>query len=470
MKPRLALFVLLGCGLLLAAPAAASADDYCVGSPPGCSGTPKPDLQTALDAAKATTGTADRVLVGPGTYTRPDGFDYQDGNVANTVDIQGVGSPQPVITLTATASQKHALTLQQAGSSVSNLTFDVPNTAFSLFGLFIGAGTTAHDVTVTGPTTNTAFNTGVQVIGGTLRDSTINAGVAGAGSIGVDARTNSLVEDNTIFGSRGMDVFANAQVIRDKISAVFTGLYVYGSNNTKIENTLVDMRGGTGGTTRGIHASTVPSGLTTTIDASQLTIRNGDSHTVGVGEETGNASSTITVNLTDSIIRDVAHPLEQGTPPATSTFTFTGDHDDYDQSANLGTVDGLTVVRTETSLVNLDPHFVTPVSGVNGITGDYRLAADSPVIDAGSTTPLGLGETDLAGMPRIVDGAAPCAAAIRDLGAYEFQGSCAPPSGGSPTAQPGPTGQQAAALKKCKRIKNKVKRKKCKKRARRLPL
>lgn len=35
---------------------------------------------------------------------------------------------------------------------------------------------------------------------------------------------------------------------------------------------------------------------------------------------------------------------------------------------------------------------------------------------------------------------------------------------------PGPTGQQAAALKKCKKIKSNVKRRKCRKRARRLPL
>jgi uncharacterized delta-60 repeat protein len=35
---------------------------------------------------------------------------------------------------------------------------------------------------------------------------------------------------------------------------------------------------------------------------------------------------------------------------------------------------------------------------------------------------------------------------------------------------PGPTGQRAAALKKCKKIKNKLKKKKCKKRAQRLPV
>lgn len=40
----------------------------------------------------------------------------------------------------------------------------------------------------------------------------------------------------------------------------------------------------------------------------------------------------------------------------------------------------------------------------------------------------------------------------------------------SPPAAAGPTGQQAAALNKCKRLKSKKKRKTCKKRARRLPV
>jgi hypothetical protein len=186
-------------------------------------------------------------------------------------------------------------------------------------------------------------------------------------------------------------------------------------------------------------------------------------------ESTGNTNSTIGVTLKDSIIRDVAHSIVQGSPPAMSTYTFTADHDDYDQSTNQGTPNGSTVFRTETNLLNVDPLFVNPVSGANGITGSYQLALGSPLIDAGSATPLAPGETDLAGQPRIVAGLSPCGTAVRDIGAYEHQTSCTPssqPSGGS-TA---PTGQQAAALKKCKKIRNPAKRRKCKKRARRLPL
>jgi hypothetical protein len=50
----------------------ASAADYCVGSPAGCTGTNE-GTEQAFDDAKANAG-ADRVLVGPGSYSRADGF------------------------------------------------------------------------------------------------------------------------------------------------------------------------------------------------------------------------------------------------------------------------------------------------------------------------------------------------------------------------------------------------------------
>src|SRR5262249_26971565 len=75
----------------------------------------------------------------------------------------------------------------------------------------------------------------------------------------------------------------------------------------------------------------------------------------------------------------------------------------------------------------------------DGLTGDYRLRYDSPLIDAGDSTPLGSGETDLGGNPRIVDGVQPFGGAVRDIGAYEYQPSIptavATPSTG--TASPG---------------------------------
>jgi hypothetical protein len=90
---------------------------YCVGLS-SCGGTSEPDLQTALDAAKANAG-PDSVVIAPGTYTSTTGFDYTDGNNSNTVDISNVPlQPRPTLTLTGTASQQHALTLEQRDAEV----------------------------------------------------------------------------------------------------------------------------------------------------------------------------------------------------------------------------------------------------------------------------------------------------------------------------------------------------------------
>jgi PKD domain len=421
MKHRLLLPALTAAILLLAAPSAFGAV-YCVGQVPQCGGTHEPDLQTALDDAKNINGGADYVLIGPGTYTAPTGFDYTDVNNANTVDIEGVlGLPLPTITLTGTASQQHALTLHQQGSTVSGVTLDVPDTpTFSLFGLDL-QGATARYITVNTPSSSATLNTGVQMSNAMLQSSHINGGLDF--SIGVDARTNSVVKDNIIFGTRGVETFGdNIQITGNAISSSFKGLSIQGGAPIYIDNDLVDMRGGTGATSYGLFVGANPSFPTGTVNASQLTIRNGDSHTVGVEEQTGNSGSNITVNLTDSIIRDVGNASELGTVPLSSSFTLNADHDDYDQSSDLPAVLTAGQTRSETNILpNVDPLFVAPVFGADGISGSYRLAYNSPVIDQGDSAPLGMGELDQAEHDRIVDGAAPFTGPVRDLGAYEYQ-------------------------------------------------
>ena len=59
--------------------------------------------------------------------------------------------------------------------------------------------------------------------------------------------------------------------------------------------------------------------------------------------------------------------------------------------------------------IDADPSFVNPGKG------DFRLKADSPVIDKGSNEAPDLPRTDLAGGSRIVG-------AVVDMGAYEYQG------------------------------------------------
>jgi hypothetical protein len=67
------------------------------------------------------------------------------------------------------------------------------------------------------------------------------------------------------------------------------------------------------------------------------------------------------------------------------------------------------IPRSESGTIAADPRFVDAASG------DYRLAADSPLIDAGTDTPAGgVAEFDLDGVTRI-------GGAHIDIGAYEFE-------------------------------------------------
>ena len=96
--------------------------------------------------------------------------------------------------------------------------------------------------------------------------------------------------------------------------------------------------------------------------------------------------------------------------------------------------DGPGNIDTSLDNVSVDPRFVDP-------TGDFRLAADSPLLDRGTATPLaGLGASDLDGNARVADGDGDGAAAP-DLGAYE-RPQPAPAPGGDGS---GPGGGSAPA-------------------------
>src|SRR3954447_4748506 len=85
----------------LAFAATASATTFCVNNQKCVNnggenvGTDADAVQTALHSAQTLTGT-DRVVVGPGTYGRDDGFAYE-AVPGNPVVLQGAGSDQTVL-------------------------------------------------------------------------------------------------------------------------------------------------------------------------------------------------------------------------------------------------------------------------------------------------------------------------------------------------------------------------------------
>jgi hypothetical protein len=110
---------------------------------------------------------------------------------------------------------------------------------------------------------------------------------------------------------------------------------------------------------------------------------------------------------------------------------------------------------------------------------DYHLSAtgNEALIDHGNPATPPPGATDFDGDPRAIDADGACPLnPLRDIGADELNPGipiCAtalpPPTGGGGQVAPGPTGQRAAALKRCKRKHHRARRK-CTRKAKRLPL
>jgi CSLREA domain-containing protein len=116
-----------------------------------------------------------------------------------------------------------------------------------------------------------------------------------------------------------------------------------------------------------------------------------------------------------------------------------------------------------------NPLLDSALAANGGATETLALQTGSPMIDTGSNAGQSTPGIDQRGLSRPSDFfAIPNTTDGTDIGAFELQSPDKPPATNPPAA--GPTGQRAAALKKCKKKKSAKARKKCKRKARRLPV
>jgi hypothetical protein len=171
------------------------------------------------------------------------------------------------------------------------------------------------------------------------------------------------------------------------------------------------------------------------------------------------------LTLDSSIVRGGAILTFDGDGTASCTITFS---------------DGMTTSGgpCETFQTSAAPSFVDEA------TDDYHLTptGNAALIDQGNPLAPPPGTLDFDGDPRAIDSDAACPLnPVRDIGADEVNPgipNCAPPpSGGGgpltpagPMTPAGPTGQRAAALNRCKHKHSKRGRRRCRKRAKLLPL
>jgi PKD repeat protein len=412
---------LLGLALSLALAGSASASTICVGGAPAPCDSTKPSIGTAFGAASP----GDVVKVGSGTYSES-GLTQPFG-----VRLVGFASPgaRPQITAPA-ASGVTLLTINpqptDTNPTVTNFDFVLPAGASNV-GLTLQENASADQVSVSA-SGGVTLPIGVHITGGVgadterLSHATITLPGAPVSSTGVDAGGNGVqVEDSTISADTALLEAGGTLNARRLNLTGAKGVQLQASSDltANVEDSLIRVADTSAGnaTRWGVRGYEDGSGATANVDLSNLTIlppsmfNPGDPGGAGV-EASANSGGVSHVRLHDSIVRGFHGPQM----PDLFSFDFSGgtnadltvDHSDFSFVNAFGTTPG------PGNLNNVDPMYVSQV------TGDFRLASTSPLIDAGSTTAPTTGETDLGGQQRLLVGKQGCVLA-RDMGAYEFQ-------------------------------------------------
>lgn len=371
--------------LILAAPS--SAQTFCVGAPTGCSGTTKPSVQAALDAAAGLAG-RDRIQVGYDT-TGPDGFTVAAGNA---VDVVGVDAP----------------TLWLDGDS-PGVVIDEPSAIVGGFDVFVVGGApvpavdvaagTLHDTSFedaevaplirlgTGTLDELSFpwvgpsGTAVRAVGpgGVITDSQIY------GRVAVESTSDDLTIRRSVLQGDGQSSTSSSLRVTDgKVTVDDTGIYLGGD---AVGTTAVDVAPGTGSAELALRSATV---------------RGDGQPTLSTGVRAScTGGGTATVTLLD-----------------TAVFSFDTDL----QRAAPGCAMSLDHVRYRTRDAGVGGTIVDGPGVTTGPVGPFGTwvhpGVDSPLIDAGSARTDT--DTDLNNQPRVVDGNADGTAA-RDIGAAEYQ-------------------------------------------------
>jgi len=317
-------------------------------------------------------------------------------------------------------------------------------------------GNTAS-ATDTGATPNTSFDTTARGGGIEVGD---GAFTADHSSITENESTSSAGGANTALGGGGgiaMNTFTPglnelqlSTVAFNRTSGTSvhhgSGVYLRGGALNIVSSTIAYNGADPAGTIAGANLSTEP----------------------GPGSPTATIQNTI-----------IANPLVSA--PADNCFAG-GSITSHGNNIEFPAATGTPCYTATPGDINADPKLAADLAFNGGETLSLALLPGSGAIDVGDNTGQGLPwlAEDQRGLTRPVDfpGVADGAGNGTDIGAFEVQKECASQTTPGETCPlppvtkppPGPTGQRAAALKKCKKKKSKKARNKCRKRAKKLPV
>ncbi|HEX4733521.1 MAG TPA: choice-of-anchor Q domain-containing protein [Thermoleophilaceae bacterium] len=413
---RAALLAVLVASACFGAPSLAGAADLCVNDS-AClqaGGTSAPTLDGALTAAESGSS-ADRIFLGPGTYkaTAYTGFS------APNYPVEIIGAGPTATTLTAPVNASPVLKLGSVGSSVSDLSIEIPasNDLLPKTGLDLTGGTARH-VGISYDNNAYPNSNGVQLHGGLLEDSTVSV-PSGGGAAAVVAYTDARVYTSDLTGPQGVAIVgADVQVDRVHITSALRGIFETRLNG-RVTNSVIHP---VGNSTAVLAADQGSSDITMTLR--NVTIAGDGGTSTGIAL-TATVGHTITAIVDSSVIRGVQDAFRRSANPGTANIGV--EYSDFDPSATYSSGPG--VLANGAGNINSDPLFA-------GAT-DFHPLSGSPLVDAGN--PASSNDTlDLDGNPRVAGGG-------RDIGAYELQPpapTADPVAGGSapvsPPADPGP--------------------------------
>jgi hypothetical protein len=383
------------------------------------------------------------------------------GGSVSGINLAGKGS-QPGLVLTSTgAGSPVEYTVDDVvalGGSVSNMP--------RLPGIVVddmGSGrTVVADVSnSTIETEGAAGSQGLLVDGAaraTLRDSTIQP-IGGSDGSGVEVSNGGrlgfvhdriadefdldlgmLVQDGTVNVSRSMMRVQGTALAVSAASASGTAVA------TVVDSVLANTQPSFPGFAVAVaNSGGAGSRATLTLKASTVVVRGANALTaLGIGGSSDPAAQPTTATAVNSVIRAINTGGQQSSDVlissqasgAPASFSATGSN--FSSIDKSGSATG-TDPGTGTNLIG-DPAFADVVAG------DYHLSPGSPLVDRGDLDAVGLGELDLDGGPRSVDGNGDCIVAP-DMGAFERpEVACvtSTPSSGPGSSSPSPSPPPAA--------------------------
>jgi len=413
----------------------AQANVYCANS--ATPGTCDANYTNSATAVQLAVGDAqnhagpDTVRLGTGNFTLPTAngdFQLFSSGANNTLNIVGEGSQSNAVLSVQNSDQQTVIFDAGDGSTMSNLTINIPGSASGATGLWVrnsqgGTPPVVHDVNVHKSVgSNPIGLTGVVLQNGA---SLVNSSV--------DVTSNGAF--TTALSSQG----TGSQTVLTSYLAGFHGVAQssLGGTLTVSRSTIVPTRPGAVGAENldgtlnlndswiSMPTASVGDGVLTTgtngfgdtqIDGSTIT---GGPFTVGAkirafGAPTGSSR----LQLDNAVISVGGSNIHRWASSVGNTVTVNANHVAYDTSKVV--TDGASLGTINYDPIDVIDLGVTSPGFVDAANKDYSLAPGSALIDAGQPIDPPAGAKDLNGNPRACHGTA-SGVIQRDLGAFEYK-------------------------------------------------